>query len=115
MLYRARARTKAPAAPAMLNATPLEGAGAPPVDFAGEVEEADAEPELEDATEEEPDEVFWAALVTDGASEVAVIEAVEAVSEATSCVVVATPTTCPSKFEEAQALTLLGSSLNQAG
>lgn len=99
----------------MPSVTPPEGAGAPPVDFAGEAEEADAEPELEDATEEEPDEVVWAELVTDGAPEVAVIEAVEAVSEATSCVVVVTPTTCPSKFEEAQDLTLLGSSLNQAG
>jgi hypothetical protein len=120
--YRARARARAPAAPAMPKATPLVGAGAPPVDFAGEAEaEADVEPEPEpeeaaeeepeEAAEEEPDEVFCAAFVTDGAPEVAV----EAVSEATSCVVVAMPRICASKFEEAQALTLLGSSLYQAG
>lgn len=143
MIYKARARAKTPAAPATPMATPPVGAGAPPVDWEeeGEAEaELEEESELESELEDEEvsavlEEVWLAVELTPAAllaSELleallepvsmALLEPVSTAELALDPVAVAAllmveeaPRTSSSKLEVAQALTLLGRELYQAG
>jgi hypothetical protein len=118
-------------------ATPPVGAGAPPVDCEGETE-AEAELELASEEEAEPEvvlveeelevvltaeEAVWLAVLLAATALEPVSEALpaavweallRAVSETLAAVAEA-PIISSSKLEVAQALTLLGSSLYQAG
>lgn len=143
MLYKARARASTPAAPATPIATPPVGAGAPPVDREDEGEEEaelEEESELECEVEDEEvlaalEEVCVAVVLAPAAAllepllelalepvsmellnpvSLAVLPAVS-VWVALLSTVDEAPMIWSSKLEVAQALTLLGSELYQAG
>lgn len=138
VLYRARAKARTPAAPATPMATPPVGAGAPPVDWE---EEGEAEAELEEESELESEldeevsvalEEVWLAVVLAPAAALLPLELLEPVSiallepvstaELPADPVAVAPSMVDealrrssSKLEVAQAFTLLGRELYQAG